>query len=325
MMAQGDNLGADDVYRYFAFDGVGGALARQALQTLGNGACGTRGESPEQRAEAARRCWGDPAFDQNPRDDGSLPDPSDSRTGPRPFRYMLKTSVWALNDDERLPSGSEAKPGGVHWRLLRGNAPEPYGRAGLNKEGIGVINFYFANVQPVWDGNHHWPGIAPFPHFEPGAFDESCRTRDARPAAERAATQAQEFNQPSTWVLLSKSGAQMRNPIGGASGAGSHAPALLNDEGRLNLSWASSTTLELEDDRASIGLGLSNGIHAVSRGQAYYHRPGNWAEMPNFFNPYWRARLASVYQGRDSFPWVQELVNQLPPNLRNAPQKVITH
>ncbi|MFC1482519.1 hypothetical protein ACFL51_01805 [Myxococcota bacterium] len=26
----------------------------------------------------------------------------------------------------------------------------------------------------------------------------------------------------------------------------------------------------------------------------YYHRPGVWEEHPNFFNPFWRARLAPV-------------------------------
>ena len=26
----------------------------------------------------------------------------------------------------------------------------------------------------------------------------------------------------------------------------------------------------------------------------YYHRPGVWDEHPNFFNPFWRARLAPV-------------------------------
>jgi hypothetical protein len=28
----------------------------------------------------------------------------------------------------------------------------------------------------------------------------------------------------------------------------------------------------------------------------YYHRPGNWAEHPNFFNPFWRAKLAPIGQ-----------------------------
>ena len=39
------------------------------------------------------------------------------------------------------------------------------------------------------------------------------------------------------------------------------------------------------------------GQKAVARALAYYHRPGNWQEPPNFFNPFWRARLAPVETG----------------------------
>lgn len=38
---------------------------------------------------------------------------------------------------------------------------------------------------------------------------------------------------------------------------------------------------------------------AVARALAYYHRPGDWQEPPNFFNPYWRAKLAPVEPGLD--------------------------
>jgi len=40
-----------------------------------------------------------------------------------------------------------------------------------------------------------------------------------------------------------------------------------------------------------------DGPKAVARALAYYHRPGNWQEPPNFFNPFWRARLAPVETG----------------------------
>ncbi len=32
-------------------------------------------------------------------------------------------------------------------------------------------------------------------------------------------------------------------------------------------------------------------IYGVASGLAYYHRPGLWKEPPNFYNPYWRAKL----------------------------------
>jgi len=36
---------------------------------------------------------------------------------------------------------------------------------------------------------------------------------------------------------------------------------------------------------------LHEGFNALCAAQTYYHRPGDWKEMPNFFNPLWSARL----------------------------------
>jgi hypothetical protein len=40
--------------------------------------------------------------------------------------------------------------------------------------------------------------------------------------------------------------------------------------------------------------GLLEGLNGWARSQCYYHRPDAWAEPPNLFNPYWKARLAPV-------------------------------
>jgi len=50
---------------------------------------------------------------------------------------------------------------------------------------------------------------------------------------------------------------------------------------------------------------------AVARALAYYHRPGNWQEPPNFFNPYWRARLAPIEPGLDRLGAVGSAVRLL--------------
>jgi hypothetical protein len=39
---------------------------------------------------------------------------------------------------------------------------------------------------------------------------------------------------------------------------------------------------------------LHEGLNAFAAAQAYYHRPGDWREVPNFFNPLWGARLMPV-------------------------------
>jgi hypothetical protein len=41
---------------------------------------------------------------------------------------------------------------------------------------------------------------------------------------------------------------------------------------------------------------LRPGLNAIAAAQAYYHRPGDWREMPNFFNPLWGARLMPVLE-----------------------------
>ena len=85
-------------------------------------------------------------------------------------------------------------------------------------------------------------------------------------------------------------------------------------------------TLDLVDRRKVFDAhGFGPGLNALARGQVYYHRPGNWAEQPNFFNPYWRPRLAPVLQGRRESPLVEALVRWLPGDLGRMPQKALTH
>jgi hypothetical protein len=47
-----------------------------------------------------------------------------------------------------------------------------------------------------------------------------------------------------------------------------------------------------------------NGINAVAAAQVYYHRPGYWREVPNLFNPFWKARLYPVAQWMNN--WVAD-------------------
>jgi hypothetical protein len=54
---------------------------------------------------------------------------------------------------------------------------------------------------------------------------------------------------------------------------------------------------------------IRRGLNAFSAAQVYYHRPGDWKEQPNFFNPLWGARLMPV---KESNSWAK-----LP--LRNVP------
>ena len=41
---------------------------------------------------------------------------------------------------------------------------------------------------------------------------------------------------------------------------------------------------------------LHRGLNAFAAAQVYYHRPGDWKEQPNLFNPLWGARLMPVME-----------------------------
>jgi hypothetical protein len=75
---------------------------------------------------------------------------------------------------------------------------------------------------------------------------------------------------------------------------------------RRRFSWngrgAGSGAVDFRTDRdpgSRLPLGLEplpRGQSAFAAAQAYYHRPGDWREMPNLFNPLWGARLMPVLE-----------------------------
>ena len=105
-----------------------------------------------------------------------------------------------------------------------------------------------------------WPGLAPFFRFR-ADHDRSW-----------------DHGQPSTWIFLNKGHTSFQSDL----------------MKRWGFVWGTQSA-ELD---ATIGgkrnSYLFEGLNAIARGQVYYHRPGNWTEHPNFFNPFWRARLAPV-------------------------------
>ncbi|MBK8479811.1 MAG: hypothetical protein IPL40_01330 [Proteobacteria bacterium] len=115
-----------------------------------------------------------------------------------------------------------------------------------------------------------WPGFAPYFAFNAS----SDRTRD--------------FNQPSTWIFLTK----YHQDFGRAG------RARTSDALPVEFSWRQAgrqATVDLSPGGYASSYPFE-GFNVVARGMAYYHRPGSWTEQPNFFNPFWRARLAPVAQ-----------------------------
>jgi hypothetical protein len=313
MNAQGDNLGSDDTYRLsigpeeFGAPGVPVSIKNPL-------SCDKDGPY--------EKCWGNPKA-------------NDDRDGPE---SRMKTSIWALNDDrgEYKWQGQN----GIHWRLqtVRRSVMNAHWDVRINLDRFCLLEIlgkciapkidkFVGNVQPIGESWHPWKGITPFSHFEPGQYASDCATsavrRTGTPSASAAALNAQEFNQPSTWSMLRKTKDELRNPVGDPT-ASRIDPALINSDGVLAPGIGDSITeLDMNNDEQPFGVG--DGMTVFARGQTYYHRPGVWSEQPNFFNPYWRPRLASVFQGYGQLPLLKNAIDRLPPPLNRFPQKIITH
>ncbi|WP_257462440.1 pilus assembly protein TadG-related protein [Archangium lipolyticum] len=312
MLGQGDVLGADDPY-YIKLPGpsqidIGIANINNPFR------CPKTPDSDDGRTW--RDCWGDPREEKND---------------------TLKTSIWAM-------SRTDLRENGIHWRVVfPGQArtqddrnvglyeSRPCLAKVLGKCVFDDMSIFVANVRiDPDDDNHPWEGLAPFPHFEPGDYAKDCVGGAGDDASTTAmAERKDDFNQPSTWVMLNKDTQQLHNKKPDATGATYSGPGRLNSSGKLKFSFGQSpTTLELDNDRKKIsvaGWDLVTGMNVISRGQTYYHRPGNWTEQPNFFNPYWRPRLAAVWQGKDQLPLVNKLADALPNAIKDSPAKIITH
>ncbi len=319
MIAQGDVMGSDDPYyiRLLPFSKI-----PIPLGTLYNPFHCPREPKGKDKREW-ENCWGDPREDDH--EEGKYK------------KDTMKTSIWAM-------SKTDWAKGGIHWRV---KVPGTGGSAsdrevGLYQYDMCVIDpwigpcllkmdVFVANVRPEEDGNHPWDGMVPFPHFEPGQYDADCTGfgKKAEPDIHQSARRENDFNQPSTWVLLNKDAAALQNPNADQTGATHNKPALLNSSGQFSFNFdGSPETLVLDNTRKKLAIGgftISSGMSVISRGQTYYHRPGNWTEQPNFFNPYWRPRLAAVWQGQKSLPLVNDLADMLPADFKNAPAKIITH
>ncbi|HZH75925.1 MAG TPA: pilus assembly protein TadG-related protein [Archangium sp.] len=327
MMAQGDVIGADDTYYI--------KIGPSNIGLINPFSCPKEPGGILNDKRDYRHCWGDPREEPND---------------------MLKPSIWSMSD-------RDLRRNGIHWRVIfrnSGGASRADTNVGLYKDEVCVVPFvpdwlcpfsvdvYSANVRiDDRDNNHPWAGLAPFPHFEPGDYARDCaglnpggnttgggsgssagQAKKGEASINQAATRQHDFNQPSAWVMLNKDADELHNTGTDPTGATHNDVSRLNGSSSLTFNFGGSATLELDNDRKKLevaGFTVASGMSVISRGQTYYHRPGNWTEHPNFFNPYWRPRLAAVWQGKESLPLVNQLANALPAAVKDAPAKIITH
>lgn len=127
------------------------------------------------------------------------------------------------------------------------------------------------------DNEHKWYGIAPYYSFNPQPDKKD-----------------NLFNQPDFWALVNKSPKEARFPpelaLGFTSGS--------------EFKWTNYTHMQGITDAGRTanldGVGRINdgkalpGLNGWARAMCYYHRPGAWAEPPNLFNPFWKAKLSPL-------------------------------
>ncbi len=108
------------------------------------------------------------------------------------------------------------------------------------------------------------------------------------------------FNQPHTWAVVTKSfqDTDLKQAINGStnySATDNEGPfgisRSLSLDGHNSYTYNNGITLQSGDPDYAPG---REAMYAVAQGLAYYHRPGNWQEPPNFYNPYWRAKLHPI-------------------------------
>ncbi|MFN7133515.1 MAG: hypothetical protein ACK4N5_15670, partial [Myxococcales bacterium] len=127
-------------------------------------------------------------------------------------------------------------------------------------------------------GRHKWYGVAPYVSFKADSTSKE-----------------KLFNQMSFWGLVNKAPNKAKLPGKLALG--------FSNSGKFTFSgWGKTGKLEGMNEvgmNSYNGGSLLAGLNAFSRAQVYYHRPGAWAEPPNLFNPFWRAKLGPVSRGLD--------------------------
>jgi hypothetical protein len=183
--------------------------------------------------------------------------------------------------------------------------------------GGGCLDGHLSQYRCSDEGDlHNWPGLANFIKFNPTSDPD------------------QDFNQNSFWATRKldptcasfhfMSGGRCvdtlpfgfggfgRNAMGPIYGSGGFTSGRVGD---VAPSW------------------LGTGLHAISVAQVYYHRPETWSEHPNFFNPFWRARLAPIQDKLKRLPGsstLAEVVRQSLPipaggSKGVAPQTILMH
>ncbi|HEY3356969.1 MAG TPA: Tad domain-containing protein [Polyangia bacterium] len=170
-----------------------------------------------------------------------------------------------------------------------------------------LIGKTYKNKSPNEDNQHKWTGkpyLSPYLTFKA----DSAMTPNPSSPTDGPTLKTHDYNQPNTWIYLNKQPENFQTgqnqkpwhqkftytqPGGASKGNFKRQGDTLVFQATGSGSQSLDTTIN--GDRTAL-MGIMRGLNVISRGQVYYHRPDDWKEQPNFFNPFWRARLAPVAQ-----------------------------
>jgi hypothetical protein len=99
------------------------------------------------------------------------------------------------------------------------------------------------------------------------------------------------FAQPDVVVGLAKEGIDMNREGGMDKLQARRFASSIGGSGSADLSYTNADWPSIKGISP-----LHKGLNAFAAAQVYYHRPGDWRETPNFFNPLWGARLMPIVE-----------------------------
>jgi hypothetical protein len=204
-------------------------------------------------------------------------------------------------------------------------SPIDFGSCGLNvlcylAEGLAsaVMSLFtvFANnwlktflVTGSWLPLYHY-GMMPYAKFRPASYQNGPGSQLNVPAGSGL------FNQPPVLLMVTAPTSYLTAPgkpfLGPAGGFGFKIGQFASSGTPIDAAYASTRNKSSSargatggyvekirfnpgDDASTIAPGsVPSGLHAMSAAMAYYHRPGDWREPPNLFNPQWGAKLMPV-------------------------------
>lgn len=131
--------------------------------------------------------------------------------------------------------------------------------------------------------------------FEQVMKQEPCSDQSCFVNFNASSDKDKDFGQPTVYGGVTQSLRVFPDKSGGFA---ENAPWELNSEGEVSVKMSSDKDSKLKIVPRGTGV-------AVSKAKVYFHQMGNWKVAPNFFDPFWRAKLH--FFKRDEFQKVVAL------------------